>query len=220
MIDLYLMVLSMGFLGSIHCVGMCGGLVTALSMSRPKTWWYGLLTYQLGRIISYAMLGLFFGLIGMGLLAGGGKQMQQALAIFAGVVMVIFGLNLAGFLPDLLQRMTAWASRHLGLTKLVYQLSRDARLRGWFVLGTANGLLPCGLVYAALSLATSIGNVGMSFSMMLVFGVGTIPAMMLAPVAIRRFTPELRGRFLQLAGLLLIVMGAITVMRGGVPMHN
>ncbi|MDX8384482.1 MAG: sulfite exporter TauE/SafE family protein, partial [Ghiorsea sp.] len=97
-----------GFLGSMHCVGMCGGLVTSLSMSRPHIWWSGLFSYQAGRIITYTFLGLLAGMVGMAVTqVAWVANIQQGLAIFAGILMVIFGLNLAGWLADPLVKIMA-----------------------------------------------------------------------------------------------------------------
>ncbi|MDX8408303.1 MAG: sulfite exporter TauE/SafE family protein [Mariprofundaceae bacterium] len=210
----YLLLFSMGLFGGLHCIGMCGGLVGALAMSRPRVWWNGLLVYQLGRIVTYALLGFLVGGIGLTLVQLGGSMIQQILAIFAGLVMVGFGLNLAGLLPDMLSRATAAISSRLGLSRLAYQLSRNEKLRGWFVMGMANGLLPCGLVYAALSLAMGSGTMTRSVLLMFAFGMGTVPAMLLAPAALRKLAPGLRGLLLRIAGVLLTLMGLLTMMRG------
>ncbi len=216
-----LLLLSMGFFGSIHCLGMCGGLVSALSLSRPRTWWRGLIAYQFGRVMTYVLLGLLVGMAGAGLSGFGGHVVQQGLAWFAGMAMAVFGLNLAGVLPDILARPTARVSQKLGLSRLAYHLAQQARLSGWFSMGLANGLLPCGLVYAALALAMKSGDITMSALMMVCFGLGTVPAMVLAPAALQRIAPALRGWLLRAAGILLLLIGLLTIWRGsGMPLHH
>jgi len=74
----------MGFMGSLHCVGMCGGLISAISISTKKTWWSGLLVYQLGRISTYAMLGLTLGFTGLVLHDFGGDFIQRLITTLAG----------------------------------------------------------------------------------------------------------------------------------------
>ncbi len=212
--------LSLGFMGSLHCIGMCGGLISAVSMSRPNIWWNGLLIYQSGRITTYSLLGLFVGLSGLALSAVGGDMIQQTLAILAGSLMIIFALNLAGWLPDPLQRLSTWGSRKTGLANLARNAAAQARAGSWFALGLANGLLPCGLVYAALSLALAAGNAIDASLMMLSFGLGTVPAMMFVPSALNKITANKRSAAMRVAAILIIIMAIITISRGSMSMHG
>jgi len=215
-----MLMFSMGFMGSLHCIGMCGGLVSAVSMSRPQVWWSGLLVYQFGRVTTYAVLGLLVGLSGAALSAFGGDQLQRLLAVFAGALMIIFAMNLAGWLPDPLRRMGAWASRKSGLALLARHVANDARAGGWYALGLANGLLPCGLVYAALSLALAAGDSMIAVLMMASFGLGTIPAMMAVPSVLRGMTPALRSTAMRTAALMILVLGLMTIYRSAMHMHH
>jgi sulfite exporter TauE/SafE len=219
LLESVLLMLSMGLLGSLHCIGMCGGLVSAVAMSRPTIWWPGLFGYQIGRVTTYTLFGLIAGLFGTALGHIGGWPMLRALAVIAGVLMIVFGLNLAGWLPDPLRRFTAYISQRIGLAKLAHRLAGQASLSGWYVMGMANGLLPCGLVYAALGLSLASGDTASAVSMMFFFGIGTIPSMMFAPSLIRKLTPELRGWSLRIAGVIVIVLGVMTTMRDG-SMHG
>jgi len=210
---------SIGLLGSLHCIGMCGGLVGALALGRSRVWWPGLFVYQLGRVTTYALFGTLVGVVGLSLGELGGTLVQRSLTLFAGLFMIVFGLNLAGWLPDPLARLSVSVSRRLGLGRLAASLAADARLLGWYGMGMVNGLLPCGLVYAALALALAAGNVLESGLMMISFGLGTIPAMLLAPALLRRLAPELRGRAMQVAAVMLILLGAFTMLRGSHGAH-
>ncbi len=212
MSSFWLMV-SMGLLGSLHCVGMCGGLVGAVAMSRPRTWWAGLAGYQAGRIASYGALGLGAGMLG-GALGGMGELVPRLLAWLAGGVMVAFGLNMAGWIPDPLVRLATAARGPIGLVTLTSVATRTPALWSWSALGLANGLLPCGLVYAALALSLAAGEPLQAMVMMIGFGLGTVPAMMLAPALLRMLTPAQRGLGLRLVGLVLVVLGVMTLMRG------
>jgi len=215
-----LLMLSLGFMGSLHCIGMCGGLVTAISMSHTNIWWSGLLVYQLGRVTTYALLGLLVGISGFALHAFGGDLIQRILAIVAGILMIIFALNLAGWLPDPLRRFSAWASKKTGLAQLAKNASTHARAGSWYTLGLANGLLPCGLVYAALSMALAANNAQTATLMMVAFGLGTIPAMMLVPSLLHRMTPSLRSRAMSIAAVLIIAMGLIIIFRNPITMMH
>jgi len=214
-----LLMLSLGFMGSLHCIGMCGGLVTAVSMSQTSIWWTGLFIYQLGRISTYALLGLLVGFTGSSLSTFGGDLLQRILAISAGTLMIIFALNLAGWLPDPLRRLSTWASRKSGLAGLARRASEHGRAGNWYTLGLANGLLPCGLVYAALSLALAAGDAQTGTLMMTAFGLGTIPAMMFVPTALHRMTPTLRTSAMRIAAIMIIAMGIITIFRSSMVSH-
>jgi len=203
--------LTLGFMGSLHCVGMCGGLISAVSMSRPHIWWNGLGIYQAGRITTYSLLGILAGLSGLAL--GAGDLPQRMLAILAGSLMIIFALNLAGWLPDPLRRLSSWASRKTGLATLARNAAAQARAGSWFMLGLANGLLPCGLVYAALSLALAATSAADAGLMMMSFGLGTVPAMMLLPSTLHKMSAKLRQSSLRIAAILIIIMGIVTIMR-------
>jgi len=216
---LLLLMFTMGFMGSLHCVGMCGGLVSAVSLSAPRIWWTGLLVYQWGRVTTYALLGFVFGMLGMGLSDVGGDTFQRILAIIAGLLMIIFALNLAGFLPDPVRRLSVWGSRKIGLAQLAAQLASHARLRGWYALGLANGLLPCGLVYAALAMSLAKGSGLTASLMMLSFGLGTIPAMMLLPSLLQKMSPIFRLTSMRIAAMLMMILGIMMIFRSMVPMH-
>jgi len=219
LLESLLLMFSIGILGSLHCMGMCGGLVAALCMSRPKVWWTGLVAYQAGRVASYSILGLLLGLFGSLLTVVGGWPVLRGLAIFAGLLMVVFGLNLAGWLPDPLRRFSALLSERIGLAAIARSLVQRSSLPGWITMGFVNGLLPCGLVYAALTMALASASGGMAMLMMFSFGLGTVPSMMFAPSMLRKFTPELRGWILRVAGVILVLLGVMTMLRDGV-MHS
>jgi len=220
-----LLMLSMGFMGSLHCIGMCGGLISAVSMSSKQVWWSGLLVYQLGRVSTYATLGLLVGLSGAALNDFGGDYIQRLLAILAGLLMIAFAMNLAGWLPDPLKQLGAWASRKTGLVQMAMRVSGkkgagNSRATSWYSLGLINGLLPCGLVYAALSMALATGDTGHATLMMFAFGLGTIPAMMFVPSILRGMTPSGRAVSLRIAAVLIILLGLITIYRGNMqPSH-
>lgn len=215
MYQAYVITFSIGFFGSMHCIGMCGGLVTALSMSRPATWWPGLTAYQAGRVLTYSLMGLAVGLFGISLKQIGGiSQMQLILALLAGLMMITMGLNMAGWMPDPLARLAARITKGTVLARRFSHAARNATPISWFVAGMANGLLPCGLVYAALSLALAAGGIWQSTSLMTAFGLGTVPAMLLTPALVRRLTPDRRGLIMKPIGILLVVLGLVTMFRG------
>lgn len=211
----YIISFSIGFFGSMHCIGMCGGLVSALGMSRPRIWWTGLTAYQTGRVLTYSLMGVVAGLFGTSLkqLSGLGL-LQFALAVVAGLMMIGMGLNLTGWIPDPLARLAARLTRVPALAQKFSHATRSSTLASWFAAGMANGLLPCGLVYAALSLALASGGIWQSASLMTAFGLGTVPAMLLTPAIIRSLTPERRSSLTKGVGVLLVLLGLLTMFRG------
>jgi len=215
-----LLMFMMGFMGSLHCIGMCGGLITAVSVSTQRVWWAGLLVYQLGRVSTYAILGFLIGLTGLALGELGGAMIQRLIAMLAGFIMVIFALNLAGWLPDPLQRLSLWAMRSIGLMQMVGKMASHARLHGWYTLGLVNGLLPCGLVYAALAMGLASGHAINSSLMMASFGLGTIPAMMLVPSLLQKMSPTSRLRSMRIAAFLMLLLALMTIFRAFMPMHG
>lgn len=207
------MMLAMGFFGSLHCIGMCGGLVAALSLGRSRVWWSGLIVYQAGRILSYMLLGLLAGMAGMVLYGFDDMGFQKILALLAGLAMLMFALNLLGWLPDPLGRVASRSYQYLGLARLVQTAASHARPYGWLVLGMANGLLPCGLVYAALALAVAADNMLSAIGMMLWFGLGTVPAMLFAPWLLTRLSAVFRRKLLLFSALLIALMGGVVLWR-------
>lgn len=135
--------------------------------------------------------------------------------------MMVFALNLGGWLPDPLRRLSGWVAGHLGLVRLAQHVagSSGSGAGGWYLLGLANGLLPCGLVYAALSLSLAVGHVAWGATMMVLFGLGTVPAMMLVPSLFRRLTSAMRLHAMRVAAVMMLVMGAMMVVRTIMHVH-
>lgn len=211
----------LGFLGSMHCVGMCGGLVTTLAMSRKSIWWSGLMSYQMGRTLTYTFFGLIAGMVGMAInQIDWVSDIQRALTLFAGLLMIMFGLGLAGWMPDPFVKGMATFTKFIGLTKWVHAATTSRMPMSWLMVGLFNGLLPCGLVYAGLALSLTSGNIGLSATMMFAFGLGTVPAMMFVPVVLKSASPKARGWVLKIAAILLILMGVFTMIRGSSLMHT
>jgi sulfite exporter TauE/SafE len=205
-----------GILGGVHCVGMCGGIVGALSLGMPgagATRWTIQLAYNLGRIASYTLAGALAGGLGYffsGLLPV--QQAQQVLLLVAGVFMILLGLYLAGWWNLLLrvEQAGGWLWKRiepLGRGLLPVRNARHAVL-----LGALWGWLPCGLVYSVLIWSVSAGGVWQGASLMLSFGLGTLPnllAMGVAAATLQRFVRHPGVR--QLAGALIIVFGVVQI---------
>ena len=205
---------SLGFLGSLHCVGMCGPIAMALPVHGKGLGFriLGIYLYNSGRILTYGALGAILGALGMGMKLAG---YQQVLSITLGILLLL-GL----FLPKI-----------LSLNNSVL-LTFNMKLKGWFaswmkqkspqalfITGLLNGLLPCGLIYVALAGATSSGESIKGALFMAVFGLGTLPAMFSVSF-ISSISKRFRLYLSHTAPVLTFVMGVLLVVRGlglGIP---
>ena len=197
-----------GLLGAGHCAGMCGGIVGALSAQGPQ----GAaslpihLAYNLGRIGSYVLAGLLAGALGQ--LAGSLMAVQQGLYLFASLMLVAMGLYLLGltqFLAPLERGGQALWQRIQPLTKRFLPVRGIAQA---LPLGLLWGWLPCGLVYGALATALGAGSAGQGALLMLAFGLGTLPNLLLAGLLLARFRRFAQARVTRIvAGLLVLGYG-------------
>lgn len=211
--------LLMGLLGGVHCAGMCGGIVGAVSLTqpdaRPAGFWPRQLGYNLGRISSYTIAGALVGGLGMLLASTGGvRDAQLLLMALAGVFMLLIGLHIGGWLHLLgpVERAGGWLWRRiepLGRGLLPVRSPGQA-----FALGLVWGWLPCGLVYSALIWALSAGGAVQGGLLMLAFGLGTLPNLLLMGAAAARLGQWLRRPAVRwVAGGLLLAYGALTLAR-------
>lgn len=202
--------LGIGLFGSFHCIGMCGPLALSLPLYGKTGTERLLLTvsYNLGRALTYAVLGLLFGLAGRQFFLLG---YQQALTIITGVAMLVFlfaGRYLQGksFLP---------ARLYTRLNATLGRLLRSANSpASYLVVGMVNGLLPCGLVYLAAGSAIATGNPWAGAVLMFLFGMGTFPLMIalmmlgsFVSIALRLQMRRLVPVFVCVAALILIARG-------------
>ncbi|RUM94112.1 MAG: sulfite exporter TauE/SafE family protein [Thiothrix sp.] len=206
-----------GFLGGVHCFGMCGGIVTALSLGvredirehQQKLLWLQL-AYNLGRIISYTTAGLIAGTLGFFAHdLSGMQEVRIGLQLIAAVIMIALGLYLGGWWFGLL-KVEQMGS---GLWRYVEPLGRKLipvqTMGGALGLGLVWGWLPCGLIYSVLIWALAVADPAEGALLMLSFGLGTLPNLLLMGV----FAAQV-GRYLQkawlrkMAGMLVVVFGA------------
>ena len=197
----------LGLFGSLHCVGMCGPLMLAAGAGRD---WRGALGYQLGRMLTYSLIGLLLGGLGWGL---GLQQAQRGLAVASGV-----GLLLVGVLrlqPDAwLLRWPAYGRLLLASRRWVGRRSEGRGLWLRFGLGCCNGLLPCGMVYVAAVGAANAGGAGAGALFMGAFGAGTLPLLGVLLLTGQRLRPALTGRLLRLSPALVVACGLLLLWRG------
>jgi uncharacterized protein len=197
-----------GLLGGTHCIGMCGGIVSALSMGDASRFSLHL-AYNGGRIVSYAAAGAIAGALGgLSLALSDQLPVRIVLYVLANLMLVALGLYLIG-----VHRALAFTER-IGqpLWRRLQPLSRrylPARtIAQAFPLGLLWGWLPCGLVYSALITALSSGSAARGAGMMLAFGVGTLPNLLLAGLLAVRLRAYVANLWLRrVAGLLVLSFG-------------
>jgi len=198
-----------GLLGGGHCVGMCGGIVSALSSQNAGGKPLLHLGYSTGRIASYSVAGAIAGSIGgLGLLFSGVLPVQLALYVLANAMLLILGLYLAGLSP-LAGKFEA-AGRYLWsrLQPLTRELVPVNTVPRALAVGALWGWIPCGLVYGVLATALLSGSAVRGAMVMLAFGLGTLPNLLLAGLMVRSTTKVFQGRmFRTICGALVFGFG-------------
>ena len=204
----YIAVFLVGLLGGTHCVGMCGGIVGALAAGMPagRSHWPLHLAYNFGRISGYALAGAALGAVGSaGLLLEDALPVQLALYVLANLMLIALGLYLLGVPQGLtfLERggQKLWAKLQ-PLTRRFLPATSVARA---YPLGLVWGFLPCGMVYSVLSMTLLTGSALRGASLMLAFGLGTLPNLLLAGFLLRRFRDLAQARAVRLASGLLVL---------------
>lgn len=207
--------LILGLLGGGHCLGMCGGLMGALTLAIPPEQrgrrLQLLLAYNLGRILSYASAGLLFGLAGW---AVASSPAAMLLRIVAGLLLISMGLYLGGWWSGLtrIEALGRGLWRHI--QPAARRLLPVTSLPRALLLGALWGWLPCGLVYSTLLWAASQGNALDSGVLMLAFGLGTWPVLLATGLAAERLTALLRRRGVRMTGGLLVILFGLWTLPG------
>ncbi|BAY13186.1 urease accessory protein UreH domain-containing protein [Calothrix sp. NIES-2098] len=229
MLDLSLITI-LGFLGSFgHCFGMCGPLTMAFSLSHQQetsNWRQQLkfhILLNLGRMLSYALVGTGIGALGSvlvegGQLAGIGSELRRWIAIITGLMLIWFGLG--QIKPDFLPRIPVLhpllqGKLHNRLSAGMVNLSLQSRWWTPALLGMTWGLMPCGFLYAAQIKAAETGNLWMGAATMLAFGLGTLPMMLGAGISASLVSQDKRSQLFRLGGWVTLIIGAITLLRTG-----
>ncbi|MFF7107001.1 sulfite exporter TauE/SafE family protein [Pseudomonas sichuanensis] len=207
--------LVLGLLGGGHCLGMCGGLMGALTLAIPPEQRNRrlrlLLAYNLGRILSYAAAGLLLGLAGVALAS---SPLALGLRVVAALLLIAMGLYLAGWWSGLtrIEALGRGLWRHI--QPLATRLLPVSSLPRALLLGALWGWLPCGLVYSTLLWAASQGNALHSGALMLAFGLGTWPVLLATGLAAERVGSVLRKRGVRMAGGLLVILFGLWTLPG------
>lgn len=208
--DMVVMALALSLGGSLHCMGMCGGFALLANAGTERV---GISSrfaaYAGGKTISYAVLGLIVGFVGaqVGAIREGGV----VLAWLAGLAMIVVGGHLLGW-PGL-SRLNPPAASSGFVSRFARLLKKDSVASRWGM-GLLNGLLPCGLVYAALAMALGAGNPIEAALFMTVFGLGTIPSLWVAAQVTAVLSAAAKARLASVSGWLVVLFGIYTILRG------
>lgn len=217
--ELVLAAISLGLLGSFHCIGMCGPIALALPVHQysPLKKYLGIFLYNLGRVTTYTFLGVVFGLLGQSFFLGG---FQQILSITIGVLLLLSVI--------LTNVKSLNSAKSLGfiyafINSVKIQLGNLFNKKGLhflFFIGLLNGLLPCGLVYLGIAGAIASGHFLKGAEFMFYFGIGTVPVMYAVAFLGQFITVKYRNHIRQAMPYVVSVMAVLLIVRGlnlGIP---
>lgn len=216
--EFYILALTTGLIGSLHCIGMCGPIAIALPLGNKAWAWRvtGGLVYNIGRILTYAILGGLFGLLGQGIEMAG---LQQWASILLGTIMI-----LSVFFPILFRGkikfdriLTGYAGKLVNQFRRLFAINSIPSL---FIIGFLNGLLPCGLVYVAIAGAINTNDLYHGIIYMIIFGAGTIPVMLAIPLLGNLIGTSIRKKFRYVLATFIVLLGILFILRGlslGIP---
>ena len=217
MVQLVTAAFMIGMVGSLHCIGMCGPLALSLPMSEKAgpAKFFGALLYNMGRVVTYSVFGLVFGLIGKSVALFG---FQQWLSVIMGVLIIffiVFPRAISGkYAQNTVSRFFEKIRGALG------GLFFKKKLSSLFFIGILNGLLPCGLVYMAVAGAVATGDIPRSILFMAFFGLGTLPAMWSVTFFGNFITIGIRQKIRKVYPYMMMLMACLLILRGmglGIP---
>ncbi len=209
---------TIGLVGSLHCLGMCGPIAVAIPLHR-NNWLMkvtGGLLYNTGRIITYGILGALFGLLGRGIHLAG---LQQWASIGLGIIMILSVLFPVVFREKIkLDKVfSGYSGRLIGRFRVLFSRRTLGNL---LFIGLLNGLLPCGLVYMAIAGAINTNQVLTGIAFMVAFGIGTTPALLVLSLAGNVVTSSFRRRAARVIPVFIVILGILFILRGmslGIP---
>lgn len=209
----------LGLMGSFHCVGMCGPIVLALPLI-DTNWFtriFGSLIYNLGRAITYALMGAVFGILGEGFQLGG---FQRWISIIMGSLMILAVVFPAlfkgsGKFDKYLYAYNARLKKRFGV------LFNKRSYSSLLLIGLLNGILPCGLVYMALAGAIATGGIESGALFMFIFGLGTMPLLLLLSLVGNVIKGSARSFINKTIPYVIVLIGVLFILRGmdlGIPL--
>ncbi len=208
---LLLSVLTASFLGSLHCVGMCGPFVGFYAAAGAGRAWAPHLAYSAGRLATYLTLGALAGALGAAVdLAGSAADVKRAAALLCGGVMVLWGV--ASLLAALgVGRASLGGAAPRFMTRAARNLAQRPPVIRALAMGLLTTFLPCGWLYAFAVAAAATGRVSGGALVMAAFWLGTVPALLGLGAGVQRLAEPLRRRLPALTAAALIVVGLLTL---------
>ncbi len=202
--------LMMGFAGSVHCIGMCGPLVLIMPFNKFNnfTKWIAVVLYNMGRVISYATIGVIVGILGRSVNWFG---ITQLLSFILGVV-IVFSVIVPRIFYQLKFKIPNSISKYQ--IRVIQFLVTKNQIYWIWLSGIMNGLLPCGLVYMAVAASLVSGTLTNSILFMTFFGLGTIPTMISVIAISGLLKPTIKNQFKKIAPIITVIIGALLILRG------
>ncbi|NOS85930.1 MAG: sulfite exporter TauE/SafE family protein [Ignavibacteria bacterium] len=203
-----------GLLGSFHCIGMCGPIAIALPKTNNLV--FSRLLYNFGRVITYSMLGLLFGLLGSRLEMFG---LQRIISISLGVLIILTVITPISYRIKISNKLGLY--KLVGILKMYFgKMFKNHSNSSMLVIGMLNGLLPCGFVYIGITGAIAVGSTLNGMLFMTMFGLGTLPVMLGASLIGSVINLNIRQKLTRLLPAFSLILAAIFILRGlnlGIP---
>jgi len=216
-VSIYFEIFLIGLLGSTHCIGMCGGFVAMYSLKKPAaepSLQYHLL-YNIGRITTYSLIGGTLGYVGsFAASLGRHRGIPGAVLLFSGVLMFLMGLNLAGILGKRGLFEDTGITERTFFRKSLHRILALESAWGTLLLGLLLGFLPCGLLYPLFMNAAASGGFVSGMLTMLIFGLGTVPAMLSFGYLVSRIQPHMKVLLYRIAAVMIVLLGVRSLLRG------
>ncbi len=209
--------MSLGFVGSFHCIGMCGPLALALPVNHlaPPQRLLAYVVYNMGRVITYSVMGFLLGLAGSGFYAAG---WQQVFSVVMGSLMLF--ITLMYFVLKKQYQPRWWLHFNYNVQKWISFFLKRRSHSGFLFMGMANGLLPCGMVYMAITTALVTGHAGHGTLIMAGFGLATLPNMLLLSMLGTAISIPVRKAIRKTTPYIMVLIACLLILRGmnlGIP---
>lgn len=201
-----------GLISSFHCVGMCGPIAMMLPVDRTNEAKKvtQIITYHLGKLTSYGLIGLIFGLLGKSFYLAG---LQQQLSIILGILMIVVAV-----VPEkVFAKYNFSKPVYRIITKIKSSLGQHFKNKSYgslFIIGLLNGFLPCGMVYVAIFGAIAMQSVSLGILYMILFGIGTIPLLTAVVYLSNILSLSFRQTIQNMIPLVAIIIGMLFIIRG------
>jgi sulfite exporter TauE/SafE len=213
----YIAAFTTGFLGGMgHCIGMCGPIVSSYTLSDRSSAnivsrFLTHIFYNTGRIMTYMFVGALMGLTGSFInTAGSISGFQNIVSVIAGLIIILMGLNISGIIGK-----GTWLEGHNNFViRAGREFLHEHSLWRYYPLGALLGFLPCGLSYSAFMAAAGTGSLLSGMFLMLFFGLGTLPALLIFGLAASYISIKLRGLLYRTAGVIVIITGIYFLLKG------